>query len=237
MRTTQPSCRQALADARRTLWHGNLVPQKGPFGVTRTSKQVDKEPGKKPDAAVEEKAKEPAAQAKTGDTPAKGTTYAAKPGGKKPLGAKEVPRFEWKLLGESHGMILTLFKAVDLAEVEAQLERVRKEGYYTHLRIVEADMKIKQPKPPKSAKKATKAVKTTRTAAATAKRTKKATAKPAKSTKKVTKATPSAPRAKASATKTATSKAPRETTTKATKKKAPAAKSTKKATAKKKKTR
>lgn len=233
MRRTLPSCRQALADARRTLWHGNLVPQKGPFGVTRTTKQVEKEPDKKPDAA-QEKAKEPAAEAKKGETPQKGTTEAAKPGGKKPLGAKEVPRFEWKLLGESHGMILTLFKAVDRTEVEAQLERVRKEGYYTHLRIVEADMKIKQPKPPKSAKKATKAVKTTRTAAATAKTTKKAMAKPAKSTQKVTKTTPASPKATAPATKTATKKTPRKT---ATKKKTPAGKSTKKATAKKKKNR
>ena len=225
MRRTLPSCRQALADARRTLWHGNLVPLKGSFGVTRTTKQVEKEPDKKPDAAPE-KAKEPAAEAKKGDTPAAGTTAAPKPGGKKPLGAKEVPRFEWKLLGESHGMILTLFKAVDRTEVEAQLERVRKEGYYTHLRIVEADMKIKQPKPPKSAKKATKAIKTTRPAAATAKTKKKTTVKPATSTKKVTKATPSVPKATASTAKTAKKKTPRKTTTKATKKKTPAAKST-----------
>lgn len=66
---------------------------------------------------------------------------------KKPLGVKEVIPFKWKLVGKSQQMTLTLFKAVEREDVEAQLERIRKEGYYTDLRILEADAKIDQPKP------------------------------------------------------------------------------------------
>ncbi len=90
---------------------------------------------------------------------------------KKPLGAKEVIPFEWKLVGKSSGFFLTLFKAVEQQEVEAQLERVRKEGYYTDLRILDANAKIEQPPAARAAakahlreKKAAPAVKATKAA-------------------------------------------------------------------------
>lgn len=70
---------------------------------------------------------------------------------KKPLGVKEVIPFKWKLVGTAHHMTLTLFKAVEREDVEAQLERVQKEGYYTDLRILEKDAKITQPKQPPKA--------------------------------------------------------------------------------------
>lgn len=77
---------------------------------------------------------------------------------KKPLGVKEVIPFKWKLIGQSQGMTLTLFKAVELEDVEAQRERLHKEGFYADLRILDADAKVEQPKTAKSLKsKETKA--------------------------------------------------------------------------------
>ncbi len=64
---------------------------------------------------------------------------------RKPAGAKEVIPFQWKLIGEAHGVALTLFKAIERADVEAQLERVNREGYYRNLRILELAEKVKQP--------------------------------------------------------------------------------------------
>ncbi|HNQ22057.1 MAG TPA: hypothetical protein PKK06_03085 [Phycisphaerae bacterium] len=55
---------------------------------------------------------------------------------KRSVGPKEAPPFTWKLVGESSGLVVTLFKATDRAEVEGQLERVRKDGYYTNLQVV-----------------------------------------------------------------------------------------------------
>ena len=60
-------------------------------------------------------------------------------------GGKEVVPFAWKLVGESFGAILTLFKATERAEVEAQLERARADGYYSNLRILENSEETKQP--------------------------------------------------------------------------------------------
>jgi len=60
---------------------------------------------------------------------------------KKPLGVKEVIPFRWKLVGTSGGLTLTLFKAVERADVEAQYERVCNEGYYKDARILEIDPK------------------------------------------------------------------------------------------------
>lgn len=67
---------------------------------------------------------------------------------KKPLGVKEVIPFKWKLVGTANHLTLTLFKAVEREDVEAQLDRIQKEGYYTDLRILEKDAKIVQPKQP-----------------------------------------------------------------------------------------
>lgn len=84
---------------------------------------------------------------------------------KKPLGAKEIIPFAWKLVGVGHGYALTLFKSIEREDAEAQSERVRRDGYYTDLRILDIDAKVKQPKgakadnvvpPKKTAKKATK---------------------------------------------------------------------------------
>ena len=59
----------------------------------------------------------------------------------------------WKLIGTSNNMTLTLFKAVEREDVDAQYERTRKEGYYTDLKIVDADAKVDQPSLPKGMKK------------------------------------------------------------------------------------
>ena len=59
--------------------------------------------------------------------------------------AKEVIPFEWKLIGESEGFALTLFKSIEREDVDAQFERVQRDGYYLNLRILGADDKVKQP--------------------------------------------------------------------------------------------
>ncbi len=74
--------------------------------------------------------------------------------GKRALGVKEPIIFKWKLVGTSNNMTLTLFKAVEREDVEAQFERTQREGYYTDLKILEADEKVDQPAQPKGTKKA-----------------------------------------------------------------------------------
>ena len=76
--------------------------------------------------------------------------------GKKSLGAKEPINFKWKLVGLSQGVALTLFKSVEREEIDAQLERLQKDGYYTELRILDINEKVLQPNPPKAAKKVTR---------------------------------------------------------------------------------
>lgn len=73
---------------------------------------------------------------------------AAAPAGSAPVrkmpGAKEVIPFEWKLLGDAHGLTFTLFKSVEREEVDAQMKRLEGDVYYTKLRIVSAESKVKQ---------------------------------------------------------------------------------------------
>lgn len=78
---------------------------------------------------------------------------------KRSVGPKEQPPFEWKVIGESYGAIVTLFKSIEREDADAQLDRLERDGYYTNLRIVEAKEVIKQPAsakhsiiPPKSHK-------------------------------------------------------------------------------------
>ena len=97
--------------------------------------------------------------------PQTGTLKGAKaidaiPAGKKSLGQKEVIPFEWKLIGDAEGYSLTLFKAIEREEVEAQFERVQKEGYYKNLKILTNDAKVAQTKTAKKAKKAVESIKT-----------------------------------------------------------------------------
>jgi len=135
---------------------------------TGTNKKVGSEDnGAKADTSLE---------SKKADEPKKPA-----PTGKRPLGTKEVIPFEWKLIGISQNIALTLFKAVDRADVEAQYERVKREGYYTDLLIVDINEKVKQPKPVKDtarrrARKTAGAAKKLATRAAKRKRTAKATA-------------------------------------------------------------
>jgi hypothetical protein len=99
---------------------------------------------------------------------------ARKRGPGRPGAPVEPPPFKWKLVGDSAGVSVTLIKSVERAEVEAQLERLREEGYYRNLSIVPIEepapvpVKIEKPvepptpKPPapkKSAKKAAPAAK------------------------------------------------------------------------------
>lgn len=89
------------------------------------------------------------------------------PAGKKSLGQKEVIPFEWKLIGDAEGYSLTLFKAIEREEVEAQFERVQKEGYYKNLKILTNNAKVAQSKTTKKTKKAVESLKTkTKTLAA-----------------------------------------------------------------------
>lgn len=99
--------------------------------------------GKSADTETEvESPKDAATDKSTKDNATENTA----PAGKKSLGQKEIIPFEWKLIGESAGCFLTLFKAIELEEVEAQMERVRKEGYYKNLKILANTDKIVQSK-------------------------------------------------------------------------------------------
>jgi len=73
--------------------------------------------------------------------------------GKRALGVKEPIIFKWKLIGTSNNMTLTLFKAVEREDVDAQFERTLREGYYTDLKILDAEAKVEQPAQPKGTKK------------------------------------------------------------------------------------
>lgn len=83
------------------------------------------------------------AKPETGDSKKPGAPQSG-PIARRAPGAKEVIPFQWKLLGECRGVILTLFKAVEKDEVEAQYERLARDGYYGKLRITGAEEKIKQ---------------------------------------------------------------------------------------------
>ena len=125
----------------------------------------------------------------------------------------------------TEGVELTLFKAVERAEVEAQLERVRRESYSRNLRILEAKEKVAQPAGAKARTMGIKdaPAKTASKARLSASRAKSATksrsvvkvssptktAKPAKGAK-ATKAAKSAKKAKATK-KTRTPRATKET--------------------------
>ena len=135
-------------------------------------------------------------------------------------GTKEVIPFVWKLVGASRGAILTLFKSVERDEVESQFERLRRDGYYTDLRILDVNEKIEQPASAKKQLKAAKKV-ATKTTARTSKAV-RATTKTARP-KGVVKAS------SASKTAVAAKMAKKSRATpKKTKKKAASAKSTKK---------
>lgn len=170
---------------------------------------------------------------------------------KKPLGVKEVIPFEWKLVGVSANLMVTLFKATERAEVDAQCERLRKDGYYQDLQVLPLDENIAQPKAAKNAEITPKSPKPTeKKSPAPAKKVKRpvavtATMKKAPEKKSEKQATPaktatSSKRTAASKKKTTSgSKATKAKAKKTTKKAAPtktkktAKKTTKKTAAKK----
>lgn len=99
------------------------------------------------------------APGKTGPTVG-GTQKPATPGSRSSA-AKEVIPFGWKLIGESDGFALTLFKSIEREDVDAQYERVKRDGHYTNLQILAADDKVKQPSSTK-ARRARKSAKITK---------------------------------------------------------------------------
>lgn len=85
--------------------------------------------------------KAPAARAEAGKGGSAPATARGATSRKSPA-AKEVPPFQWKLVGYSHGIPLTLLKSAERGEVEGQLERYQAEGYYNELAIHPIDAKI-----------------------------------------------------------------------------------------------
>ena len=144
---------------------------------------------------------------------------------RRPPGAKEVIPFVWKLVGESRGVILTLFKSVERDEVESQFERLRRDCYYADLRILDVNEKVEQPASAKKQEKPVKKV-TTKTTARTSKpvRATTKTERP-KGAVKASRASKTAVAAKLTKKSKATPRKP--------KKKAASAKSTKKRSARK----
>ncbi len=66
-------------------------------------------------------------------------------------GQKEVIPFEWKVCGfAADGYTLTLFKSIEKADSEAQLERLKADGYYYGLELLRLD---EEPKAPPQARK------------------------------------------------------------------------------------
>ncbi len=120
---------------------------------------------------------------------------------RKAPGTKEVIPFEWKLIGDAGGLVLTLFKAVERDEVEAQMERLQRDDYYKNLRILGNLEKVKQPRAtvsaipvrkgerPKAAKKAAGRAK--KSAGKSDSAARKPKAKEASAAKKSSKAPPS----------------------------------------------
>jgi hypothetical protein len=71
---------------------------------------------------------------------------------RKSIGMKEVPPFLWKLVGTSGDLRVTLFKNAEREEVDAQLERLTREGYYRDLEILAIDAPVEQHKPAAAAR-------------------------------------------------------------------------------------
>jgi hypothetical protein len=179
----------------------------------------------------------------TGDRSGRSTSTSQVTLTRKGSGAKEAPPFKWKLIGESQGAIITLFKAVERVEVETQHDRARSEGYYSNLRVVDISEKIVQPPSarrllqvePPPGKGQPKAIrKRTRRKGAVSKPEKiSVAAKPAPKPKK--KVVKSARAKKKTAKKTKTAKTRKSgATAKGVKRKTTAAKSRRKASARKK---
>lgn len=179
--------------------------------------------------------------------PASGAPTAAPTNVRKPLGAKEVIPFAWKVIGLSGDMVLTLFKSIEREDSEVHLNRLDRDGAYANLRLVEADFKIVQPKSVKAAFAASeKKAKSSASAKKTKKKKTKTTTESIKLAKrKVTPSTAKASAAKASAAKktkkvargsTAAKKKVKKTVKKAVASPSKAKKSTKKALKKKTKT-
>lgn len=103
----------------------------------------------------------PSADKKTGDAPsgpARAATPAANTPGAAPAagaprpthsrapGQKEVIPFGWKVVGQSGGVALILFKSIERSDAEAHYERLSIEGYYKKLAIMENTAVVRQPK-------------------------------------------------------------------------------------------
>jgi hypothetical protein len=124
---------------------------------------------------------------------------------KRSVGPKELPPFEWKVIGESYGAIVTLYKSIEREDADAQLERLERDGYYAKLRIVEAKEVIKQPASARDTIIPPKSFKTPAPQPAAARRTSKKTAP-----RKAEKVAPPKPRPKTAAQKTARKPAPKK---------------------------
>ncbi len=106
----------------------------------KSNDETKKNPAKDAPAPAEDAEASP-----TGVAPAADGTVPAVPP-RRQLGVKEPIIFKWKLLGGAGDVMLTLFKSTEREDVDAQFERVQREGYYTNLKIVEADAKVPQSK-------------------------------------------------------------------------------------------
>jgi len=104
---------------------------------------TEKSKGESNDKPTAEVAK-PAGGSEAAKPAATGATPSPPP--RRQLGVKEPIIFKWKLLGSAGDVVLTLFKSTERDDVDAQFERVQREGYYKNLEVVEADAKVAQTK-------------------------------------------------------------------------------------------
>lgn len=198
-------------------------------GVGKTKKVAEDTAEKATAVAEDESSSDSKSSDASGTSGSSGDGATAK---KSAMGAKEVPAFQWKLLGTANYATLTLFKSVERDDAEAQLERVHKDGYYKDLKIVDIDAKVAQPKQPAALRKKAeaRAKKEANEAKKAAAKSKKKTARPAATIKISTR--PSVKKAKAAAKAKAKAKA-KTTAKKAAKKAAPKKKKAAAKTAKK----
>lgn len=178
-----------------------MTPAKRAKDTDAEEAPIDNE--KETDTAVE-----PADGADSPEGSGEGTAVATK----RPLGVKEVIPLKWKVVGESSGLVLTLFKSVEREDSDAQLERLTKDGFYTNLRILDVAEKITQTIKPEPAKAREPRARAPKTAAETSpgKKSRAAKEKSEKKSRAAARPPKKGPKKKTSAGRTSERRSPKK---------------------------
>ncbi len=110
-----------------------------PPSTARAAPSADKKTGEPPNAPNP-------AGAPAGGPAAAPAAGSPRPAHSRAPGQKEVIPFGWKVVGQSGGVALILFKSIERQDAEAHYERLAAEGYYQKLAIMENTAVVRQPK-------------------------------------------------------------------------------------------